>query len=35
LSQVKESNGIGRCLRKERVFNLSLSSSQKNTLCLG
>jgi hypothetical protein len=35
LSQVKESSGIERCLRKERVFNLYLSSSQKKTLCLG
>ena len=35
LSQVKESYGIARRLRMERVFNRFLSSSQKKTLCLG
>jgi hypothetical protein len=35
LSQVKESKGIERRLRREWVFNLFLSNNQKNTLCLG
>jgi hypothetical protein len=35
LSQMYESSSIARCLRSARVFNLSLSKSQKKTLCLG
>jgi hypothetical protein len=35
LSQVYESSSIAHFLRSARVFNLSLSKSQKKTLCLG